>query len=86
MTQEWTIQSVNHAGVCYNPETGAPRAAECFKVELSLGKETLVADVELTMLAAREIDFQLDAEKKSLPERNRLAHRAVEQFVNHRLQ
>jgi hypothetical protein len=55
-------------------------------VELSLGKEVLVADVELTMLAAMEFDFQLDAEKKPIPERNRLAHRAVEEFVRCRLQ
>jgi hypothetical protein len=38
------------------------------------------------MLAAREIDFQLDAEKRPLPERNRLAHRAVEEFVGYCLE
>ena len=81
VSQDWIIKSVRHAGPCYDTETGAPRAADCFKVELGLAGESFFADVEFTILAGQEIDFQMGAAGKSLPERNRLAYGAVEEFV-----
>lgn len=83
MNPHWVIESVRHAGPYYSVDTGAPRAAECFKAELRRGEESVVADVELTLLPGQEIEFQPGRFVDSTPSSLELAE--GDHFIHNRM-
>src|SRR5215469_12270863 len=83
-----SIEGVTWKGLCYDPATGLPRAADCFHVQLTVGNSRHLAAVEMTLLAGELIDYALAGQLPSsaTAQRIQLANRAIEAFVESQLE